>query len=399
MSDFKKKRIKRKKRNRIIAIIFAFFLIAYIILQYSIVQNSKIETIEAMEGYINDSYITSGIVLREETVLKADFVGEIDFIVNEGQRVSSGERVADVYPNVVDINNVSKLNSAIDLKAELEAVSENQTPSSSELSIAYRNLMDNVVELSELQSSNMYSNISNEIIDVSVNMNKLYMATDEITDLSPALTSVSNEISNLTNNISPISQSLYATVAGYFIESTDGYETVASVENFLSMELQQGKDLISKSTEHTPSENEYGKIVTDYRWYIAAYVPSEVFQRLSVGEKISVSIGNNEEIQTCVITNLEKKGDEYILILESMEDAQNAEIERIVDLEIVFTQYSGVKIPKDALRLIDGQLGVYINDSEIAKFKKIDPIYENEDYFILPLDPEENNYNKWKEFI
>ncbi len=391
MGEYKVKKNKKKKRNRIIAVFIFLLLMAYFILQYNLVNNSRIEQVEAMEGYINDSYITNGIVLREEVVLSGSFQGEVDFIVEEGQRVSSGDKIADVYPTAADIDNVAILNSSIILKEELLDVNNNKNPGSSEISMSYRNLMDNIIELANMQNTNGFSSVDEEIIDISVDMNKLYLATNEIDDLSNVISLVDSSIVSLSASISPITTSLYSTTSGYFIKSTDGYENIATFENFSNFSKEEGQNIISKAVEHSPSDAEYGKIVTDYRWYVAAYIPKEIYDELNENESIDISIDNNDSILNCKINTLEKKDDEYLIILEASEDAQNAEIERIVDLEIIFRRYEGIKIPKEALRVIDGNLGVYVNFSEIAEFKNITPIYEDENYFILPIEGDENN--------
>ena len=59
-----------------------------------------------------------------------------------------------------------------------------------------------------------------------------------------------------------------------------------------------------------------------------------------------------------------------------------ASVLRNEDIKIKFTNYRGIRVDKSALRLIDGVLGVYIKFGSLVKFRKVDIIYETEDYII-----------------
>ena len=64
---------------------------------------------------------------------------------------------------------------------------------------------------------------------------------------------------------------------------------------------------------------------------------------------------------------------------------------RVTDCEILFKQYTGIKIPKSAIHFVDEQMGVYVNFSNVVYFKKISPVYEDENYVIVPKKTDENN--------
>ncbi|MEG0020319.1 MAG: HlyD family efflux transporter periplasmic adaptor subunit, partial [Oscillospiraceae bacterium] len=64
---------------------------------------------------------------------------------------------------------------------------------------------------------------------------------------------------------------------------------------------------------------------------------------------------------------------------------------RITDCEILFKQYKGIKIPKSALHILDGELGVYVKFAKLVQFKKVKPIFENNNYVILPIARDEYN--------
>jgi len=55
---------------------------------------------------------------------------------------------------------------------------------------------------------------------------------------------------------------------------------------------------------------------------------------------------------------------------------------------VVMDTYEGLKVPKDAVRVDDeGKLGVYVITGMYSEFKRIDVLYETEDYYIVDTDP------------
>ena len=80
-----------------------------------------------------------------------------------------------------------------------------------------------------------------------------------------------------------------------------------------------------------------------------------------------------------------------LIVLKSTTMNKQAAASRIVDGEILFSQYRGIKIPKSAIRIVDGEMGVYVKFSKLVIFKKVNPVYQDENYVILPLNVEEGN--------
>jgi hypothetical protein len=69
-------------------------------------------------------------------------------------------------------------------------------------------------------------------------------------------------------------------------------------------------------------------------------------------------------------------------------------VTRVTDCEILFKQYRGIKIPKTAIHFVDGEMGVFVNYSNMVQFRKIDPMFEDENYVIVPSTPTASNQVK-----
>ena len=51
-------------------------------------------------------------------------------------------------------------------------------------------------------------------------------------------------------------------------------------------------------------------------------------------------------------------------------------------VELVLKSYEGLKVPNDAVRILDGEKGVYIRSGGQAKFVRINPIYYGDTYAV-----------------
>ena len=62
---------------------------------------------------------------------------------------------------------------------------------------------------------------------------------------------------------------------------------------------------------------------------------------------------------------------------------------RVCSATIVVASYTGLKIPKEALRFEEGVRGVYVVVMDKMYFRKIEEIYEAEDYFIAKINEDD----------
>ena len=57
---------------------------------------------------------------------------------------------------------------------------------------------------------------------------------------------------------------------------------------------------------------------------------------------------------------------------------------RVQDVDIVVGEYTGLKVPAQALRQSGGQWGVFVLSGSVAQFKPVTWIYQTESYYLVP---------------
>ncbi|MBE6886988.1 MAG: hypothetical protein E7484_01060 [Ruminococcaceae bacterium] len=389
--DQQKTRRKRKK-NMFWPVLIGVCLLIYIIMQWYLINRNKIETVKATEGFINDSIMSVGIVCRDEIIMQDASAGYYYYAVENGDRVSSGMLVGEVYPTSEDINLIYQSQDIDKQIANLEEAENFMSSVNVDISITRRQLSNCMVEFSRNLSRGIYSNSYNDMSDIALQINKINVAMNREGDMESTKQALVDLNNSVKNQISQPVQTIYSSVSGYFTNTTDGYENIASVENFENISYAEGADILMNSIEQTDS-NVYGKIITDYKWNLCTYVTSLQAEKLYEGQKIRLSIDVEEQTYQYVTVDkiVPKDNDMVLVVLKASTIGKDAVSARIRESEILFSQYKGIKIPKSAIRIVDGEMGVYVKFSKLVQFKKIKPVYQDENYIILPIENDAEN--------
>ena len=381
---------KRKKKKKILPVLIVVTLLIYFVAQWYLINRNKIETVKANEGYINDSILSLGIVCREETIISNIADGYFYYNAENGQRVSSGMLIGEVYSSQSDINNIWK--SQI-LETQIENLEEAENFMSSvnvDISITRRQLSNSMSEFSQQISAGNYSKVNNNVQDILLNLNKINVAMNREGNISITKDSLKSDNEYVKSNISSPLQTIYSPVSGYFMNNIDGYESIADTDNFKNLSYEEGYDILINPIEN--NQDKYGKMITDYKWSLCTYVTEKQAERLYEGQKVRLSLNSQEnEYHTVSVDSIVPKDDMVLVVLKSTTMNKQAASSRIVDSEILFSQYRGIKIPKSAIRIVDGEMGVYVKFSKLVIFKKVTPVYQDDNYVILPLKVEEGN--------
>lgn len=385
-------RTKRKrKRNIFWPILISICLLIYFAAQWYLINRNKIETVKATEGFINDSIMSIGIICRDETIMQQTESGFYYYAVENGDRVSNGMLIGEVYPSQKDIDLIYQSQYITEQIETLENAQNFMSSVNVDISITRRQLSSDMVEFSKDLSGGNFANAYEEMMNIALQLNKINVAMGREGDMESTVQFLKEQRTSVQSNISQPQQTIYSPVSGYFMNTVDGYENIASVNNFENLTYQEGIGLISGSTEQ-PQSTVYGKIITDYKWKLCTYVTPIQAEKLYEGQKVRLSIDADEQnYQYVTVEKLIPKDEMVLVVLKASTIGKDSVSARVVENEILFSQYKGIKVPKSAIRIVDGQMGVYVKFSKLVQFKKIKPIYQDENYIILPIENDENN--------
>ena len=221
-------------------------------------------------------------------------------------------------------------------------------------------------------------------------MTRKQVATGEQSDFSALKKSLTEERTRLAAGMGSAQGSIVSEKAGYFVLNVDGFENKLSTTDLESLTPEKLKDLRADSV----SKDVVGKIVYDYRWYLAATVSLSDSMHYKVGQTVTIKTDTTASPKitaTVERINLSKSGNDAVLIL--MVSEMNSEIAsmRTGSITIIKNEYEGIKVKNTALRVIDGVTGVFVVTGMEAKFVAIDIIYSTEDYTICSLNTSDSS--------
>ena len=84
-----------------------------------------------------------------------------------------------------------------------------------------------------------------------------------------------------------------------------------------------------------------------------------------------------------------------LLVLESENYMQSVTMLRQQSADVVFESYTGIRVPKDAVRVDEnGRTGVYILEGSLARWKQIEILHDMGESYIVTLD-KSSTANLW----
>ena len=349
-----------------------------------------IKTENAVYYTTNDGFKVSGQIIRNETLVTSDTDGVFHFLISDGIRVSKDGVIANIYTSTDSSITVSKIDVLKTQIADIEDVLSYNDIEAANLELINSKIAESLGEMIFESANGNYSkndSLSKNLLSVN---NRKQVALGDTTGLSERLETLKNELNSLTNSLSnPISQ-ITAKSSGYFISKTDGYENVLKGED---LEKLTPEFMSSVKPEETGA-NVIGKIVPDYEWYIAATV--SLNDSLQYKEGQSVKLLTNVKSATDLTAtvkqiNISEKAETAVILFACSDMNSELANMRNISITVVNKEYSGLRIPQKALRVVDSQKGVYVKTGMQIKFVPVEIVYRNDDYIICEKQNENSD--------
>ena len=389
------------KQGTLITKIIMFILLAAVVfyLAISAVQSFTDPFSAALtyQDVLNDSAEITGIVVREEQVLSGGS-GILDLLPDEGERVAAGETVAVLYQSQEALDRKQQLQS---MELELEQL-EYALRSGGNLSDAAkleRQIASSLLTLRTNMAAGNLSSLESDTLTLRSQMLQRDFAYSSSGNNAETLAQYVVDLEEQTNalraQISSTTSSIRAPRSGLFSGRSDGLEQIITPGMLETLSAEQLLNLPAG----TASSDSVGKLITGDHWFFAAVVDSKVAARLKEGASITVAFSRDYtgEVDMTVERIGREEADGCVLILSANRNLKNVTLLREQSVELIFHQYTGIRIPKQALRMetvnlpaTDTQpetktqvLGVYALVGARAQFKPVDIIREGSDHYLV----------------
>lgn len=327
--------------------------------------------------------------LRDEKVLYSEFSGGISYISDNGERVNVGDAVAKVYEKKIDAGTAEVANEIDRYISILEKSIGDGAFTLGESKDVHDNISKIYYEMTRAVSNGNSSIISSEADDFLILLNKMKMYSGNGEMLKKTLDEYKEKKASIEDRYSGESETLKVDEGGYFFRQTDGYEGIYSSANINDISY----DSFAQMIETEPStEKGIGKLIIDYRWYLAIPTVKGISDTFSVGSPYVISFPDNENrsfemtLQNIVFDSTEARS---VMIFECGIVDGDFDYLRVQRVNITHRNVSGYRIPEEAVCELGGNTGVYILKDGMASFRKIIVLYEGDGYYIV--SPENSN--------
>lgn len=325
MAKTHKKTKNHDKNSRMIVILFVFIFIyiSSFVIQY--MTKEKVDIHEVETGSINTNNTYTGIALRKEEVFYSDYAGNINYFIREGERAAVGSIVYTVDETGRVASMIESLNSTNNSMSD-----SNQTIIRNALS-GYKidNTDTRFYELYELKDK------LDLVISDSVNEN------------------VINNLDDIIKDTASESMFRYVTASGTgtVVYNTDGYENLTvdqlnadyfNKDNYSKTNLRAENIVVAQSPVY--------KLITDEEWQIAIPLSNEEIKAQGLADKKTVKIRFvKDNIKTYAnFSIVPTAGGTYGVLSLNKFMVQFAS-ERFVDVEIISSSASGLKVPVSSI--------------------------------------------------
>ncbi|MBQ7071248.1 MAG: hypothetical protein IJM87_08220, partial [Ruminococcus sp.] len=246
----------------------------------------------------------------------------------------------------------------------------------------YKTLLANIV-------SQDYETVSRSKKSMSQALNIYSIATGTDDNYDSTLKRLTDQRNALAQNASKATGRITASTTGYFVSYADGYEDKLSKKDIAYLTEKDVKNAIKKKRE--PEKNAIGKMFTDYSCYIAGVIEAD--PRITDGAVLQMATNSSKNIYDVKVVSAKTTGENNeMLVVFSCDRLDETLVEsRVKCFKLIFDEYQGIKVPRDAIRFRGLDKGVYVILGKDITFKKIDVIYEGDD-FVLSKNTAKEDY-------
>lgn len=370
---------------------FVILLIAVFAVHQAVSSLYKpVKTETAVFSDMSDGLNITGVIIRNETLVSAGDIGVLHFIIGDGNRVAKDGVIANIYDSESASIILERIDSVNGKIADIEEMLSYNNLEAADLDMINAKVHQNLNNLIICGGNGNYDAFSDKSDELLSAYNRRQAAMGETADFSAQLTALKTEKDQLAASLPAAKGTLRAEKSGYFVSKADGYETVLTCENPESIT----PEYLNGIKAETVTENTVGKIVSDYEWYIAAEVSVNESLNFKEGDALTIytSVKSYPKLPVTVkkINISESSGGAVVLFACNDMNSELASM-RTGPMTVVKKEYSGLKVPTSARRVVDSKLGVYVLTGMQVKFVEVKVLFTDGDYMICEKQTSDGN--------
>lgn len=373
--------METKKLKKILAIIVCICLIIYFLYAVILLIMNPTDIYVLTKGEIIEEDETVGYIIRNETIIKDDTNSNgIYAIATEGQKVAKDEIIFRYYKD--SEKEITDNIKQIDYQIQEELEKDKTTPSSADIKVIENQIEEKLVSLNSLSNYQEMKEYKDNIDNL---IAKKIKYIGEITDNKEIkqLVKERNEYEKqLTNGV------LYkkSTTSGIVSYRVDGLEEKLRADNLAEITDTFLENLDLKTGQIISTSNESGKIIDNFKYYIAVIINTELSNKAKVGDNVTLKISGAEE-ENAKVVQINEGSEKRTIIFEINRMSSTVINHRKLSVDVIWWKKTGFKVPNQAIyteNINDKDINyVLINKSGIENKCYVKVEKQNETFSII----------------
>lgn len=386
----KKQNFTANKGNWLI-ISVVVLIVLFVVIQFYKVTHIELKTQTATVSTVYDKVSSEALFIRDESVVEKAATGVTVPCFEDGDKINVKGNVAMQFSSSKAAANYSKytdLTNQIKYYQTLEAQTVGQ---SANLETINEDIEQKVINYADGLCRNKIGDTAQELDSVLV---RRQLIIGEDVDLLSIIENLRDK-RNSYSSFSKPDKYIKTDESGVFSSYTDGYENIIDFDKAEETSVKEFKSALSAVGKSKDVADNVGKLVTSYTWYVQTLVSTDTVKNLENGDYVNIVLKDDSskefkaEIVSGADVSLGQKQTLLVLKLNEM-DADIAKL-RKAEIEIRRNNYEGIKIPSEALHVVDGKKGVYVLIASQIKFREVNIIYSDDDYVLAEYDESNTN--------
>ena len=374
----------------LLSAVLSIVLVAYIVYHVSGGFQPDLETTPATVSTAEATMTATVTILRDETVLYSPYAGNVRYRFTDGSKVGANAAVAEVYPvtNGSDAiwNRIIGIDEQIRLLENSNMSDAEKRTDTSSTDLTIRSQLSSI--LSKMDHFDI-SGAAETADDFLIQLNRRRIITRTVANYNAKIAELRTERESLAAGLSEAETTVAASEVGYFYSTIDGYEKLLSASQVPTLTYRGYFSLVGaepESFEGTSQGYPIGKLVTNYVWYVACEVDAEELHNFQRGSNYGIAFPYNDDVTlTMYLYRILADVDSPTAVLIFRTDTVPIGFRFLRSQTVQITQrvYTGYRIPASAVRIVNGQTGVYILRGHRVAFRRVEPLYESDGYLIV----------------
>lgn len=347
-----------EKGKKIITIILMLVVAIYIGYAIYLLIVEPADTYIIKQGTLSEEDTVTGYIIRDEKVIKDENCKNgIYTVAAEGERIAKSEPIFRYYSDS-EKNTNAQINE-INYKIQ-ELLEQEKNIPSADIKAIENQIEEKIIQIRELNDYQGITEYKNSIDNLFSKKIKFIGNITENQEIKKLIQEKNVYEEKLKNG----AEYQTAPISGIVSYRVDGLEETLSIEKFneINEEYLEKTDL--KTGQIIATSNDSGKVIDNFKCYIAATMESEEAMNAKVGDSVQIRTSNKEETKAQIVQINEESGKRTIIFqLNKMtSDLIN---HRKIAIDVIWWNKSGLKVPNQALIEENGLYYVMKNKSGI----------------------------------